>query len=161
MKKLILIASLFFGCAFGKPTTYMYTWVPPVQLGTLNEILRWERDNLTYTLENGDENGADYWQTPEETYNKKSGDCEDYCLLFMHFARFCGHDGFDSQLIIVDKDNGETHALVMCNGKIHETTGGKIYNKIDDYPGYIKTRKEYSYQDAMYITEKFHGDLWL
>lgn len=54
------------------------------------KIAQWLRKNIRYELE-----FKEYIQTPEETFDKKTGDCEDYAIL----AEYLMGNSYPSQLI--------------------------------------------------------------
>jgi predicted transglutaminase-like cysteine proteinase len=53
--------------------------VPPAGLGAVpQDVNKWVNQWVRYVP---DKAGADYWQPPEETMKKGTGDCEDFALL--------------------------------------------------------------------------------
>lgn len=62
---------------------------------------------------------VEYWQYPSQTYNLKSGDCEDSAILLMHLLNRLG---YNPSLAIIDYDaqTSTSHAVVYLNGKFYE-----------------------------------------
>lgn len=56
----------------------------------MTDILRWVEANIKYTGDMKSWKMSEYWQTPDETLTKKTGDCEDGAILIYALARACG-----------------------------------------------------------------------
>lgn len=99
---------------------------------TLSDIGCFLNENITYKAE---PDGQDYAQSPEETWALKTGDCEDFCLLFMNIAYL--ELGIKYDLVLVDNFNmsrsieegGEiNHSMIRYNGVIYSAQTGSIYS---------------------------------
>jgi len=66
-------------------------------------IVNWVASNIDYPSEDADGDGKpdydyikhgkrDYWQLPIETLNLRTGDCEDYAILYCSLLRASGYD---------------------------------------------------------------------
>lgn len=53
----------------------------------LDIISGWVHKNIKYITDYKGHGTIDSWQTPEETYHRLSGDCEDRALLFAYLAK--------------------------------------------------------------------------
>ena len=53
-------------------------------------ILRWIKDNVKYVGDNTKYKTPEYWQTAEETFNLKTGDCEDGGIFIYVLCRLAG-----------------------------------------------------------------------
>lgn len=60
----------------------------------------------------------EFWQLPQETIERQSGDCED--LAFLLHSLFLA-SGLDSELVIGQFEGGG-HAWVVCQGKLFEAS---------------------------------------
>lgn len=60
----------------------------PVIFSSFEQATDWICENISFA---NDDNG-NYWQTPEETISKMSGDCEDYSMLIAYYANQFGLD---------------------------------------------------------------------
>jgi hypothetical protein len=72
------------------------------------------RENIRYAADE-----VDHWKTPEETYNDRTGDCEDISLLFMYFL---WEQGETSEMVLAWGENGY-HALFLYNNTLYEGHG--------------------------------------
>jgi hypothetical protein len=91
----------------------------------------------------------DYWQTPKETYLLKTGDCEDFCLLFSYIIK--KQFNYNPELILVSNNN-IFHVIVF----IPETQ-----QYIDVILKYIldttpKIIKKIPYEKALWMTINYH-----
>lgn len=81
---------------------------------------------------------SDHWQTPEETLNRGTGDCEDYARLAIDIlvriikideARFVVYNGYNR--------NNKKGAHVVCvfpyQGKLATFSGSQLLTGYDDY----------------------------
>lgn len=64
------------------------------------------------------------WQLPEETYQKKTGDCEDSALLFMCFA---WDMGFNPKMAIGYNNNGY-HAIVKISDIYYDSNSMRTWS---------------------------------
>ncbi len=141
MKKILVvmvIAFMFVGCDMAQDiyleANYcghdLYEIEIDEELNSLEEIGEFLARNITY-ISDGSEN---YTQSPEETWERKGGDCEDFAILFLNIAYF--ELGLKGELIFVEysnisksiEDGGDLdHAMVRYNGVIYEPQTGDIY----------------------------------
>ncbi len=56
----------------------------------ITDILRWVQKNITYTGDIKSWKMSEYWQTPQETLQKGTGDCEDGAILIYAMAIYKG-----------------------------------------------------------------------
>lgn len=78
----------------------------------------------------------DFWQLPQETIERRSGDCED--LAFLLHSLFLA-SGLDSEFVIGQFDRGR-HAWVICEGKLFEPSyySHPMATDSDCYSDYIE-----------------------
>lgn len=94
-----------------------YLYVYQEDFKTVDDVLLWVSDTIEYVADD-----VDYWQNPTETLELKTGDCEDFCLLFMWLL----HDRFNlvPELLIVVNGDSE-HAMVRFDGVVYDVTSGR------------------------------------
>jgi hypothetical protein len=146
MKKYVaaIVAIFLVSCALQVPPGWDYQgFTHPETFQSPAEAVRWVSDNMTYKV-------SPLWQTPEQTYQLRTGDCADYSLLAMYFL----HEmGVDTELLEIN--NGEYyHALVhdLTDNVIWDVQGPAEVTITD--PGIIvRTR---SYREAMYMAVTIH-----
>lgn len=71
------------------------------------------KNNMSYK-----DDPNDYWQLPEESYKLKTGDCEDYAVLFMYLCKV--KLNINCALVMVTSDGGK-HVVVKINNVYYDT----------------------------------------
>ncbi|HDY76251.1 MAG TPA: hypothetical protein ENH49_06975 [Candidatus Marinimicrobia bacterium] len=106
MKKIILTAVLvvLMGCS-------QEILIEPV-FNTVDDVFKWVIENIEYTLDK-----EDSWQSPQQTYNLKSGHCSDMALLEMYFLNEMNIESemYWVRFKISFSDN--SHALVLVKNE--------------------------------------------
>jgi len=95
---------------------------PPYEISQtgFDVIRNWVADNIDYV---SDEKrwGGDYWQTPRETLQLRTGDCEDFAVLLCSLLRAYGIDAERVYVAIGIDDENNEHAFVIedwnCDGE--------------------------------------------
>ena len=65
---------------------------------------------------------VDYWQTPEETLNLKTGDCEDYAILKWQMMVDAGINSDDIYFIMIYFPEIDSyHLMLEYNGKYYDS----------------------------------------
>ncbi len=95
----------------------------PYAVTTPNELAEWMEKDFRYCL-----TFPDRWQTPEETMEAGSGDCEDFATLASYVL---DHIGVSNEILIV-KFKGTDAGHVIC-----------IWRETDGSFSYISNRKLY------------------
>ncbi len=109
-------------------------------LGILVSVL------ITYTNEEGE-----YWKSAEETWYDRTGDCEDFCTLFLGLLQQEGiYDG--QSMIVINPDEGDpwTYHVKIADRKLgieYELTSGLLNISPLRKEGILR---EYSYAEVMY-----------
>jgi hypothetical protein len=94
-------------------------------IGEPKDIARWIAKNIGYKYDNGD-----YWQSPKETMNRGTGDCEDMAILYINilYVKF----GIKSDLALIQEsrqvvEGGKyNHAVVsLPDGRLISAQGGR------------------------------------
>jgi hypothetical protein len=127
--KLCAIALLALaGCTLDAPVYYDY--LTPT---------RWVYDYVTYTAVDGEN-----WQTPDETLEKGTGDCEDFALLLMRIV----YDTYHVKGWLIAYDTGKSfHAVAEFDG-YYDATGGR---RVDIDPAAIV--RIWTYDEAMLVAQ--------
>jgi hypothetical protein len=116
MKKLIIILLMglmpIFACEYedcplcnvevGEMNDYYFE--NNIEIDWIGDAMLWSY-NIEYIADE-----TDYWQLPEETYESRTGDCEDFCIMFMYLMKT--KLNLETNLIMIEKDNGDVHTLV-------------------------------------------------
>jgi Transglutaminase-like domain len=150
----LLLLLLFAGCAV-EPAwdNFHYSAAIPVEAESLDDLLLWCMNNISYRSDE-EVYGKSYWQTPEETYRLRTGDCEDFALLFMYLTERTLR--LETELIIVGYNStSANHVVVGVGGEWYETTGG--FRIIDRSPYTYITRVDF--ETSMWQSATYHSGL--
>jgi len=150
----LVLLILLSGCAV-EPAwdNFHYSVGIPVEAENIEDVLFWCISNLSYKSDK-EVYGKSYWQTPEETYRLRTGDCEDFALLFMYLTE--KNLGLETELIIVGYNSSSAnHAVVGVGGQWYETTGG--FRIIDYSPYTYITRVDF--ETSMWQSATYHSGL--
>lgn len=155
---LMLVISMY-GCTTPtKPKTvqgYEYEWSKPIKVASIDEALEWCSKNITYK---SDFERNDYWQTPQQTYDKRTGDCDDFCLLFVQLAHELGHEPELIGIKIKIRGEIQGHMVVKIDNVIYDVQSAQKLNKFEDSKiwEHIKTRESYQYSEALWRAKNYH-----
>ena len=112
MKKLIFLFLLIFvtSCSFD------YAFCIP-EIDSIEDTFKWVSLNITSKADE-----SEYWQTPDETMELLTGDCEDQAILLMYLIY--KNTGIKSEMCIVQlKTEGKVnsyHAIVKCEDVLYD-----------------------------------------
>lgn len=132
MKILLIIVIAFFASSCIIDVERHETNVIMPEFDTLKDARWWIAQNIYYKSDNGE-----YFQTPGETIDRGTGDCEDYALLLAYYANRFG---------LKPKIGYEPHHAVCI-------VGDKVYSPQIFYEWRIEECniiETESYQDALY-----------
>lgn len=59
---------------------------------TPKDITTWTDNHIWYNTDMKNHNVKEYWQTAEETFKSRTGDCEDFAVLQYMVLKQCGYD---------------------------------------------------------------------
>ncbi|MBN2546403.1 MAG: hypothetical protein JXB50_11445 [Spirochaetes bacterium] len=112
---ILFITGLIFSCTAPEGDNFVFD-LP--SFNNIKDCRNWVLDYLHYRNE---ADGTDQWQLPQETLDKRRGDCEDYSILIMAIWYYQHGDKLD--LIILNNEDGECHAVVDYHGTFIQSTG--------------------------------------
>lgn len=149
MKKITIVLTIFLilsSCAYHIPLDNTFT--------SPEEIAFWVHTNIKYTYDwNSSNPSLNEWQSPKETLERGTGDCEDMTLLFMYL---CNRDlGIkpDIMLILVDNRIYAGHYIARASGIYYDATHGIYGDKLPYNYAVIDIVK---YDIAMLWATKFY-----
>ena len=131
MKYLIGITILFLliGCSPGYNSSFTYE----EEFESLEDVFYWVYCEIRY-VSDGPDILDDYWQSAQETYNLRTGDCEDMAIIFIEFAKDMGYEpNFIAPPL---------HALAECDGTYYDPAMGSISETRDSGPALKLNYKE-------------------
>ena len=140
MKLKAIILALFMAAVF---TTGCKFYLPEVvpRFTTPEEVMEFVYENVEYANDSMDE-----WQTPKETMELGTGDCEDYAILMISILEEMDIESF--MVVIKRNDVHNYHALVEVDGLYYEPTGNFTVDTIVD--GW-EIEMILTYEDLIYI----------
>lgn len=106
-----------------------YSWIGIEEIETMEEALIFMNENISYRLDY-----QDYWQFPEETFNLKTGDCEDTSALLAHILIY--NLGLENVRLIgcIRKSDRQPHMVVKVGDRIFESAYAKeLFNFYDEF----------------------------
>jgi hypothetical protein len=128
--------------------------IPVIGIGTPAGAGRWLMNNITFT---GDDihDTPEYWQSPDQTYVWRAGDCEDYVILAMYLIRV--EIGGWPEMIVGDHGVhvGNGHAWLSYAGRWYEPQTG---DDVTDNPDYV-LEETIPYGEAMWRSMNRHKSM--
>ena len=119
-----------------------------IEVSSVEEVQEYVYNTITFKFDN-DVWGDDYWQLPEDTYSMKTGDCEDFCLLFMYLCKI--RLNIETEMIRVsEKHTNANHMIVKLVEK-------NIY--IDPQLSYLDDFDIFEYEYKLKI--KYCEAIWM
>lgn len=146
-KSIIILLSLaiLYSCDLS-PVAMGPSW-KNLQFASINDAFNWVTKNITYKTDVENYNYNDYWASPDQCFEKKSGDCEDQCILFMAIV----YNNFNIKMILVNNNLG--HAEVRYSNDYYDVVAGTISKTIKTADKYA----EYDYDVVMTIVNTTHN----
>jgi hypothetical protein len=150
---LLLCVLLLAGCYWMIPEDYdpVYPEILPTGSGIPQAIGRWLAINIEWVNDDIHDK-SEYWQSPDQTYQWRSGDCEDFAILMMYLVRL--ELGGLPELVI-GTYLGAGHAWIRYNGVDYEAQGGAVVSGDANYV----FREKVSYAETMWRSEHRHKDM--
>jgi len=130
-KIIILLLSflLFLACSNGQEdievgSIYGYDFNNDIQVENINQAVLYVLKNIKYQFDLAS-GSKDYWQTPEQTYTLKTGDCEDMAILLMYILK--DKLNIDSVFLLIENIFTEKrHGMVFADDYYLLSTDGSI-----------------------------------
>ncbi|MCX5769464.1 MAG: hypothetical protein NTZ09_04215 [Candidatus Hydrogenedentes bacterium] len=146
----LVVILLAFGCSF--PADYEPRYdIPVFGFTTVRGIGGWIDDNCTYVSDEIHDTN-EYWQSPDQTYTWRCGDCEDFAILMMYFIHI--ELGGEEPLLVAGRTGaGEKHGWVRWEGVAYEAQDGF---EIPD--GYVENYT-IGYREALWRSETSHRNV--
>lgn len=149
MRNLMLSLCLFLGsCCILGPECYVYEWEHDIKVDNLNEAMEWCSKKIEYK-----DDKENYWQTPKETYFLRTGDCEDFCILFMQLAYELG---YNPELVVIKTKSKSQHAIVKIDNNYYDIQPNKKYKSIEKVDNFKELWESFSYNETMYYAVTYH-----
>ena len=93
----------------------------PIGAGSPTDIGLWLRANIDY-VSDAIHDEREYWQSPDQTYQWRSGDCEDFAILAMYMIR---QELGGWPELGAGKYDGTGHGWVVYEGRWYEAQTGR------------------------------------
>ena len=121
---------------------------PNLQFSSLSDIREYVVKNIHYKSDDGD-----YWQAPQETIDKGTGDCEDYCLFVGYFAQKLGYRVY---LVAISYPEG-CHMILELNGAYYEAQSVRPYVPRNNMAKIAR----YSLENALRMSAIIYGSRYI
>ena len=149
MRKLLFVVPLLptlFACQWTADP--FYPQIPDMGFESVGNIGSWLKHNIEYV----DDDSGQYVQSPLETYEWRTGDCEDFAILMMYFihTELGGLPDF-----IAGTAYGYGHAWVSYEEFYYESQDGIDVTNNADY----KVIEVINYYEIMYHADVAHKSL--
>uniref|UniRef100_A0A6M3KZW9 Putative peptidase n=1 Tax=viral metagenome TaxID=1070528 RepID=A0A6M3KZW9_9ZZZZ len=106
----------------------------------VQDVISWVADNIKYRSDKQRYDESDYWQMPQQTLARGTGDCEDFVILDMQLL---WEIGIESHMVLIPG-----HAMLLVHNTYCEATSGMWAEVPDDISGV------YGYYSVMNSLEK-------
>jgi hypothetical protein len=127
-----------------------YFFEENIEIKTVKEALVFVNINMKYIRDSDD-----YWQLPEESYKKKTGDCEDYIIFFMYLLE-TKLDIKTSLIALENISTKEAHVITKYNNKYVDVPNMFTSETILDGWHIIW---EIPYSEVMWMTYFYHNNV--
>ena len=142
---ILLIACEY--CTVEKKCLTDYRFNENIQIKTFEDCYKWTRYNIKQVAD-----PKDYAQSPEETYNLKTGDCEDLCLMTQYLLY--NKLNIDSHSVRVNNlKTGKGHFVIQINNQYYEAI---VYKPIKNFNQKYKITNTIPYCVAVWMAINYH-----
>jgi hypothetical protein len=128
------------------------------EMKTVNEIALYVKNNTDYIHDIDAWGVNEYWQTPEETYYFKTGDCEDRILFFQYLLK--KQLNIKVNFIVIKYSNGLYHVITKIENIYYDfpssSDNNSIIMKYTELPKYAKFINSATYSEALWMTINYH-----
>jgi hypothetical protein len=122
------------------------------QFSSLQTLCTWIRQDIRYDSDVNLWGFSEYWASPEQTLEKKAGDCDDDAILFMYFAH-TRNLADDPELLGVQITPSVGHALVKVDDEYYDPTNG-VWGPFSDITSRILFIMPYT--EALFVATHGH-----
>jgi len=128
-----------------------YYFENDIEVRNLAEAGYFVNNHMTAVPDNGD-----YWQLPEESYQKRTGDCEDFVIFFMYLAKT--KLDFETEFVVVYfEETSEYHAMAKYLNSYFEVTDS--YFEITRLSDKMHIEWICTYGELMWMTYYYHDSV--
>ena len=167
MKKvflIIIIKSLLslsvFNCEYEDPEIGRiedYDFENDIEVNSINEAVKYTFESTLYISDR-----KEYWQTPEETYNRRNenslmlGDCEDFTIFFMYLldAKLQTETNFVAANI--KETNYNTALTYLPKFNIYIKPQSNTILSLEQFTEHYSIIEIYSYPETIWMTVHYH-----
>lgn len=97
--------------------------IPPSDFGERADVISWVAENIEYLPDDESLEGKQYWQTPQETLDRRTGDCEDFVVLDVALL----HDiGIESFAVMISSEDGDHHVILKVGNDFYAAQTGMM-----------------------------------
>jgi hypothetical protein len=121
-----------------------------IEINSIKDILEYLSNNIQYKDEKND-----YWQLPEETITKGTGDCEDFCILFMYLLK--NKLEIENSLTLIKPNKKTVHTVVYYSNQYSDPTMYNGFMNIYVPDSHILWKS--SYEEVMWMTYNYHDNI--
>jgi hypothetical protein len=112
--------------------------------GSLKEAQDWINKNIEYKSDQENYGYSEYWASPEQVLNKKSGDCEDMAILLLYIAKT--QFNYEGKLVSINlRYCNSFHAITYIESQYYDP----CWDFIGWNCGYGIGQKTYDYYTVM------------
>jgi hypothetical protein len=143
LTRIMLAVALLTGCEFAMVAVGDVT--VPDYMTTPGQVFDWVANYIEYTP---DVVGYDDWQLPDQTMDRRTGDCEDHVILALYLLREIGYEG---TMEIGESRSGSAHAWATVDGVHWDAVAGHVIQELPEM--YPNLRFGYDLDTALLIAQ--------
>lgn len=116
---------------------------PSFVFDDVSDIGAYTANCFVYKTDQDNFGQADFWQSPQATIDRGSGDCEDFAILSCYFLEALD---IETKIVFIKINDNKFHALVFFDGFYREGKGLALYQDQSPHVEY-----EYSIEQALSV----------
>ena len=155
----ILSFMIQFGCEYNSTEDTIpilgqkddYHFENDIEVFSEEDVFCYVANHLTYVVDQ-----HEYWQLPEESFERRYGDCEDFCIFAMYLLYEKLHITSNLYLLRSRANNRLGHAVVEVDGNFYSA---QTSMKAEREELFLKFEiiEALTYHEVMWVTYFFHG----